>query len=96
MAVVIPITGFLLQRFSTRPVFLTAMSPFCVGTLLAGLAPGSTLLVLAVAALQLGAARVPDVGSPPRVPLDWAPGCALRVRCGRRRERAFRHAPVAR
>ena len=27
MAVVIPITGFLLQRFNTRPVFIAAMTP---------------------------------------------------------------------
>jgi len=35
MAVVIPITGFLLQRINTRPVFITAMSLFTVGTLVA-------------------------------------------------------------
>ena len=35
MAIVIPITGFLLQRFHTRPIFLTAMSLFSAGTLLA-------------------------------------------------------------
>ena len=33
MAVVIPITGFLLERFHTRPVFLAAMGLFSVGTL---------------------------------------------------------------
>lgn len=41
MAVVIPITGFLLQRFNTRPVFLAAMALFSLGTLVAALAPGS-------------------------------------------------------
>ena len=35
MAVVIPITGWLLQRVNTRPVFITAMSLFTVGTLVA-------------------------------------------------------------
>ena len=45
MAVVIPITGFLLQRFNTRPLFLVAMSLFSAGTLLAALAPGFATLV---------------------------------------------------
>jgi len=47
MAVVIPITGFLLQRFNTRTVFIAAMSLFSAGTLFAALAPGFELLVLA-------------------------------------------------
>ena len=46
MAVVIPTTGFVLQRFSTRQVFLGAMGLFCLGTLLAGLAPGFELLLV--------------------------------------------------
>ena len=45
MAVVIPATGYLLQRFSMRGLFMTAMSLFSAGTLLAALAPGfGTLL----------------------------------------------------
>ena len=47
MAVVIPITGFLLQRFATRPMFITAMSLFSAGTLIAALAPGIEVLLLA-------------------------------------------------
>ena len=47
MAVVIPITGFLLQRFTTRAVFIAAMSLFSAGTLMAGLAPGFGILVVA-------------------------------------------------
>ena len=47
MAVVIPITGFLLQRLNTRTVFITAMSLFSVGTLLAAVAPGFEFLILA-------------------------------------------------
>lgn len=47
MAVVIPITGFLLQRFPTRPVFITAMTLFSAGTLLAALAPGFEVLLAA-------------------------------------------------
>jgi DHA2 family lincomycin resistance protein-like MFS transporter len=46
MAVVIPITGYLLQRFNTRPVFVWAMSLFSVGTLIALLAPGFTMLLV--------------------------------------------------
>jgi DHA2 family lincomycin resistance protein-like MFS transporter len=47
MAVVIPITGFLLQRFETRPIFITAMSLFSAGTLIAALAPGFDVLLVA-------------------------------------------------
>jgi DHA2 family lincomycin resistance protein-like MFS transporter len=47
MAVVIPITGFLLQRFNTRPVFIAAMSFFSAGTLIAALAPGFPVLLVA-------------------------------------------------
>ncbi len=47
MAVVIPVTGFLLQRINTRPMFLLAMTLFCAGTLLATVAPGLEVLVVA-------------------------------------------------
>ncbi|MFZ7086940.1 MDR family MFS transporter [Curtobacterium sp. RRHDQ10] len=46
MAVVIPITGFLLQRFNTRPVFMWAMSLFSLGTLVSLLAPGFPVLLV--------------------------------------------------
>ncbi|BDZ55908.1 MDR family MFS transporter [Agromyces marinus] len=45
MAVVIPITGYLLQRFPTRPIFGAAMGLFSAGTLLAALAPGFEVLL---------------------------------------------------
>ena len=45
MAIVIPISGWLLKRFSTRTVFLGAMTTFSVGTLLAALSPDFGLLV---------------------------------------------------
>jgi MFS transporter, DHA2 family, lincomycin resistance protein len=45
MAVVIPTTGFLLQRVSTRTVFILAMSLFSAGTLLAAVSPGFWLLL---------------------------------------------------
>ncbi|CAN5247291.1 DHA2 family efflux MFS transporter permease subunit [soil metagenome] len=46
MAVVIPITGFLLQRFNTRPVFIVAMAFFSIGTLISATAPGFEVLLL--------------------------------------------------
>ncbi len=47
MAVVIPVTGFLLQRFPTRGVFIAAMTLFSAGTMLAAAAPGFWMLVVA-------------------------------------------------
>ena len=46
MAVVIPTTGFLLQRFSTRTVYGAALGLFSAGTLLAGVAPGFWVLLV--------------------------------------------------
>ncbi len=46
MAVVIPVTGYLLQRLNTRPVFMLAMSLFSAGTLVCALAPGFPMLVV--------------------------------------------------
>ncbi|WP_374208915.1 DHA2 family efflux MFS transporter permease subunit [Microbacterium sp. CIAB417] len=45
MAVVIPTTGFILQRFTTRQVFIAAMSAFTLGTLVCLIAPGFTVLL---------------------------------------------------
>jgi DHA2 family lincomycin resistance protein-like MFS transporter len=61
MAVVIPITGFLLQRFTTRAIFITAMSLFSVGTLIAAVAPGFEVL--------LGARIVQAMGTAIMIPL---------------------------
>lgn len=46
MAVVIPITGFLLQRLHTRTVFLAALAFFSFGTLVCATAPGLGMLVV--------------------------------------------------
>lgn len=46
MAVVIPTTGFLLQRFTTRQVFLAAMILFSAGTLICLVAQGFTFLLV--------------------------------------------------
>ncbi|MBI5160147.1 MAG: multidrug efflux MFS transporter [Micrococcales bacterium] len=45
-AIVVPVTGWLLQRLATRPVFVTAMSLFSIGTLIAAAAPTFGVLVL--------------------------------------------------
>ncbi len=45
MAIVIPITGFLLQRINTRPIFIMAMSIFSIGTLICAISPGIEMLI---------------------------------------------------
>ncbi|MCI2421876.1 DHA2 family efflux MFS transporter permease subunit [Saccharopolyspora sp. K220] len=45
MAVVIPITGFLLERFTPRQVFLASLTLFSAGTLISALAPGFVVLL---------------------------------------------------
>ncbi|NIZ89443.1 multidrug efflux MFS transporter [Kineosporiaceae bacterium B12] len=57
MAVVIPLTGFLLERFTPRQVFAAAMSLFSAGTLVAALAPGFGVL-LTGRVLQAGGTAV--------------------------------------
>ncbi|MBD8207918.1 multidrug efflux MFS transporter [Microbacterium sp. CFBP 8790] len=47
MAVVIPTTGFLLQRITTRSVFVLAMGLFTLGTLIAVVSPGFEVLLVA-------------------------------------------------
>jgi MFS transporter, DHA2 family, lincomycin resistance protein len=46
MAVVIPTTGWLMQRLTTRRVFTVAMSSFVVGTVIAALSPVFEVLVV--------------------------------------------------
>lgn len=46
MAVLIPTTGFLMQRLTTRTLYLAAMSAFALGTLVAGIAPNFAVLLL--------------------------------------------------
>src|ERR1700727_1687796 len=47
VSVVIPVTGFLLQRMNTRPIFVCAMALFSLGTLVAALASNLQMLILA-------------------------------------------------
>ncbi|WP_079526629.1 DHA2 family efflux MFS transporter permease subunit [Halobacillus hunanensis] len=44
--VMIPITAFLIERFTTRQLFMTAMSVFTVGTIVGGLAPNFGVLLI--------------------------------------------------
>lgn len=46
MAIVIPVTGWFLQRASTRQAFALAMTVFCVGTLIAACAPWFWMLIV--------------------------------------------------
>lgn len=46
MAVVIPVTGFMLQRVNTRPAFIAAMVLFNIGTLICAVAPGLPILIV--------------------------------------------------
>jgi MFS transporter, DHA2 family, lincomycin resistance protein len=47
VSVVIPVTGFLLQRMNTRPIYIWAMSLFTLGTLIATLASNLEMLIVA-------------------------------------------------
>lgn len=44
--VMVPLTAFLIQRFSTRQLYLSAMSIFAVGTIIGGIAPTYSILIL--------------------------------------------------
>lgn len=54
MAVVIPTTGFLIQRFTTRQVFLAATIMFSLGTAVCMVSPGFVLLFIGRVVQALG------------------------------------------
>ncbi|WP_035758719.1 MDR family MFS transporter [Granulicoccus phenolivorans] len=58
MAVVIPTTGFLMQRFSTRTLFLAALTFFTLGTVVGALAPTFGVLLLARVVQAIGTAMI--------------------------------------
>jgi DHA2 family lincomycin resistance protein-like MFS transporter len=58
MAVVIPVSGFLMQRMTTRSLFAIALGSFVAGTLLAALAPAFPVLLVARIVQGAGAAIV--------------------------------------
>lgn len=43
--IMIPVTAFLIERFTTRGLFLTAMGLFGIGTLICAVAPGFSVLM---------------------------------------------------
>lgn len=45
MAVVIPMSGSLMQRFPVRGIYLASMSLFCLGTLVCAMSPGFAMLL---------------------------------------------------
>ncbi|MBM7599481.1 EmrB/QacA subfamily drug resistance transporter [Virgibacillus halotolerans] len=53
--VMIPITAFLIERFSTRQLYITAMSIFAFGILIAGIAPNFSVLLLGRVIQSVGA-----------------------------------------
>lgn len=58
LAIVIPTTGFLLNRLSSRTVFITAMLFFLVGTALAAFAPSFGVLMVARVVQAVGTAMI--------------------------------------
>ncbi|XKK38199.1 DHA2 family efflux MFS transporter permease subunit [Nocardiopsis sp. ARC36] len=58
MAVVIPTTGYLLQRFTTRALFTAALLLFLAGTALAAVAPDFTAMLLARVVQACGTAII--------------------------------------
>lgn len=53
--IMIPVSAFLLERFTTRQLFITAMSVFAVGTLVAGIAPNFQVLLTGRVIQSMGA-----------------------------------------
>lgn len=58
MAVVLPATGWLLERFTTRSVFIFATVVFLLGTVIAALAPSFGVMLLARVAQAIGTAVI--------------------------------------
>ncbi|WP_141770568.1 DHA2 family efflux MFS transporter permease subunit [Bacillus sp. MUM 116] len=53
--IMIPVSAFLLERFTTRQLFISAMSIFAVGTFVGGLAPNFEMLLFARVIQSIGA-----------------------------------------
>ncbi|MED3563551.1 DHA2 family efflux MFS transporter permease subunit [Bacillus xiapuensis] len=53
--IMIPVSAFLLERFTTRQLFISAMSIFALGTLVGGLAPNFEMLLFARVIQSIGA-----------------------------------------
>jgi len=61
LAIFIPISGYLADKFGTRKVFLTAIVIFCVGSLLCAMAPNLNLLIAARIIQAVGGAMMTPV-----------------------------------
>ena len=46
-AIMIPITAYLINRFTTRQLYIASMSIFTIGTIIAAIAPNFTMLLIA-------------------------------------------------
>src|SRR5690625_4271857 len=44
--IMIPVTAFLIERYTTRKLYLTAMGLFAIGTLVAAISPNFTFLLI--------------------------------------------------
>ena len=58
MSIVLPVTGWILGRFSTRSVFFFATITFLLGTIVAAIAPNFAIMLLARVAQAVGTAIV--------------------------------------
>lgn len=58
MAVMMPMTGWIIERFSTRAVFVFAIAAFLLGTVVAALAPSFIVLLIARVAQGIGTAVI--------------------------------------
>ncbi|WP_224391227.1 DHA2 family efflux MFS transporter permease subunit [Pseudonocardia sp. ICBG1293] len=58
MAVVIPMTGYLMDRYTPRQMFLAAVSTFTAGTVLSGLAPAFEVLLVGRVVQAVGTALI--------------------------------------
>ncbi|MGP6173592.1 MDR family MFS transporter [Corynebacterium sp. A21] len=58
MAIVIPTTGFMLQRFTTRFIFTTALVFFIIGTIVAAMAPAFAVLLTGRILQAIGTALI--------------------------------------
>ncbi|GAB2648315.1 hypothetical protein GCM10027271_02400 [Saccharopolyspora gloriosae] len=58
MAIVIPATGYLLDRYTPRQMFLVSLLIFTAGTVLAGLAPGFEVLLAGRVVQAVGTALI--------------------------------------
>lgn len=64
--IMVPVTGFLIDRFSTRKLFITSMCVFMVGTALCAIAPSFGVLTFARVLQAMGAGiQLPLVGYVP-------------------------------